>query len=307
MCSRFAIAVTFLSFIVACNSSPGVDENLHSVFTSSHQHYVSLIRGLRSAEVPAPDHPVDQLSADKFWYHRASQVRDEVFGEILVRKDKNALCDLFNRFGNEDAEFDFLLLYGGTCFFLPICGDLLDDYPFSVTKHGFDGTTYREFLIDASRCVVLRIINDAELRDRYYRAFLWARPMPNTRLGLRQSAIDTLQHMRIGAADDDFWFYARNVILIIHATGRDDLLKDVTPDDLPRLLRVWFAWYMDESVLIRIDDSKTRWHATDSLRTDEDDQLPWLERPFDDWKGPIPSHGIIDSVGNILPNALSKE
>jgi hypothetical protein len=140
-----------------------------------------------------------------------------------------------------------------------------------------------------------RLLSDPKMLGRYYEAVVWydwmfsAQWFPTylhrTKTGLEREA--------------EYWWHARNFILLAHATGRDDLLRNAKPDDLKPRYEEWREWFDREGGFLRASMDSYTWKIDDHARSEgrkyesfEDNQeLPALTRPnmpFPDWKGPPP-------------------
>ncbi|UCG48790.1 MAG: hypothetical protein JSU94_03230, partial [Phycisphaerales bacterium] len=152
---------------------------------------------------------------------------------------------------------------------------------------------YRDMLNLVCKIQVRMFLKDPDLLERYYNVVIWSEvflkdhgPMEMgqwwsllRKLGLDWDSMD----------GDDYWWYAREFVLLAHATGRDDLLRDGDSMELYEACEKWRAWMWTN---IWKDTSWTRffphpdkpiWVERDSLLAVGRGLVKKPSLPFPDW------------------------
>lgn len=146
--------------------------------------------------------------------------------------------------------------------------------------------------------MVRQFLRDEERFHRYYVAVIWHR---------RLLEYPCLGHsvvvMRDALAKDNnplYWWYARNFLVLAHATGRDDLLSDVETDELRPRFDEWLKWFAKNGAFLRARTDYPGWHVDEGEKRRQEGFIPFLddaqlpclvkfpECPFPDWEGPPP-------------------
>ncbi len=161
-----------------------------------------------------------------------------------------------------------------------------------------------------SEFLVRRMLKDEKTLKRYWHVHAWyggrfIGGSESHRIHFPLTAQNTRDGLLQGNPEQ-FWFWARNFVLLAHGTGRDDLLKNSSPDDLKTRCSVWYDWLKENGARLRADREYPRWVfdqklADEGLIFDQDHVLPPLRgaaRPFPDWAQvpPPPFKLLEDSV-----------
>lgn len=147
---------------------------------------------------------------------------------------------------------------------------------------------------------VRQFLKKPKLLERYYRSMVWYNDMFNdltfpVRLG------KLYRNLEEGSQDENYWWYAQNFVLLAHATGRDDLLKDVKPDNLKPRFQEWYQWLRENGPYLRASPDSFYWVLDEGEKSRKEGYIPFLVKqrfpplkirpkyPFLDWKGPKPA------------------
>ena len=115
---------------------------------------------------------------------------------------------------------------------------------------------------------------------------------PDAESSALHAAIGNLLSGFPSAPDEDYWCYARNFMLLAHATGRDDLLVKVDSDDLRQRFLVWREWWIGNEELLahlRPDNKNLVWHFDPTWTSVESlAPLEIPDRPFEEMDTVMP-------------------
>ncbi|MBN1422329.1 MAG: hypothetical protein JXP34_26375 [Planctomycetes bacterium] len=142
--------------------------------------------------------------------------------------------------------------------------------------------------------VPLFVENEAVL-DRFYDAAMWSRYYFPKTTGIAGEIGTRIGHLgkHLLPGSETYWWYARDFVLLVHATGRDDLLVDAKPDDLRPQFEKWRSWMVDVydgGFHIEFDADEPRWVVRRAHEGEGDTEFPPLRRPgapFPEWTGRI--------------------
>lgn len=141
---------------------------------------------------------------------------------------------------------------------------------------------------------VRHILSDREALERYYHAVVWY----GSFFRFFAHNIGVMQQKFSEKPDAEYWWYARNFVVFAHATGRDDLLRDVKPEKLHARYIKWIHWIASNGPYFRASQSESRWYLDEGEKKRQEGYLPFVSRsrlpklikqpskPFPDWTGP---------------------
>lgn len=172
-------------------------------------------------------------------------------------------------------------------------------HPYREPENEYERRHRRDQLIFAE-LMVRKFLKSPSALKRYYQNVIW---FDNLFKPLNFPVYYGTIHRQFQkeSPEDDYWWHAFQFVLMAHATGRDDLLKDVKPEDLKPRFEEWHTWFEQNGIKIRADAETWYWKKnTDknnklylNLNFLRDHNLPPLrvrpEYPFPDWKGPDPT------------------
>lgn len=133
-----------------------------------------------------------------------------------------------------------------------------------------------------------------KLLARYYDAHAWSQTWVQE-FSLLNAIDQAHDHLSKEQPDDEYWWDALNFMILAHATGRDDLLKDVKPEALGERCTTWCKWFEENAGYLEPVQGNWRWKLNEKAKAageildahfPELDILP--DVPFTDWKGPAP-------------------
>jgi len=144
-----------------------------------------------------------------------------------------------------------------------------------------------------SKIQVDMFLEDPDLLERYYNLIIWSGQFSSASLNEWWSFVRRVvgldEFLYTDERDPDYWWYARQFMLLAHATGRDDLLRDVDPTDLSPRCETWDNWVWTN---IWEDEEWTRffphphkpiWVERDSLLAEGRELIYRPALPFPDW------------------------
>jgi hypothetical protein len=132
-------------------------------------------------------------------------------------------------------------------------------------------------------------LDNPKLLARYYDVLAWERVWFEF-FNLENIIKSTHDHLREAPAEE-YWWDALNFIILAHATGRDDLLKDAKPEKLRARFETWYTWFEENRLYLRSVENGWLWTLDENAKARSErppiafpdwDALP--DDPFDDWK-----------------------
>jgi hypothetical protein len=174
-----------------------------------------------------------------------------------------------SQFGKHDTEADFRWLvahWGG------ICGPSAGTEPHDAVEDPHWHRIQCEF----AKQQVFVLLKDKKYLRRYQRAVVWhelfyARRILSIRIGVTKRKISKRDV-------DDYWWHARNAILLIHATERDDLLKDADPAKLDEVYAEWQKWLKANGVYLRARENGVTWYLDEGAKKRNEIRIRFLTR-----------------------------
>jgi hypothetical protein len=166
---------------------------------------------------------------------------------------------------------------------------------------------------------VRMFLNDPDLLERYYHAVIWSGVFIEHGGSMEMeewwSLMQKVHGLDWDARDsvpgDDYWWYAREFMLLAHATGRDDLLRDVDASELYSRYEKWGRWMRSN---VWKDTGWTRffphpdkpiWVERESLLAEGRPLLKIPVLPFADWDTDLVSPPPASSLASDPFSALT--
>ncbi|MEX0700828.1 MAG: hypothetical protein WD069_01920 [Planctomycetales bacterium] len=132
---------------------------------------------------------------------------------------------------------------------------------------------------------------------RYHRLILWSR-LVYRRADQDQDFVPGMARQTAtvfagNEIDDKYWWGARNFVLLAYATGREDLLDNVKPEDLRPRFKTWHEWVQTRSPWLVANPETLQWKVGRLIPRRQDGSwgmppMPLPERPCDDWDEQVP-------------------
>ena len=238
-------------------------------------------------------------SAD-YWRAVEGAALREFYEFVKEGPPKAAFQEFVRQFGRHGPEADlrWLLAVRGVG-----CKPDFEIAPYSSEE--FPGTEYPAVpQVQRAQLLMAELETRAFLKDpsllrRHYHAVLWFGDFFDPQ-SLPDHVSTTRTNLKQG--DDEYWWHARAFVLLAHATGRDDLVRDFDPDALQAPFDKWYAWFEKEGIYLRPSTSEPIWVLDQGERKRQDAYLPFVLKPFTlpslqvapegplpDWKGPAPA------------------
>ncbi len=103
------------------------------------------------------------------------------------------------------------------------------------------------------------------------------------------------------SSPNHYWWYARNVVILAYAIGRDDLLKNSEPEGLQETSVRLTKWAYENYPYLRVDRREERWTLDENAKAKgekwkgktEMPLIPAPKAPSPDWKGPSPPSSVL--------------
>jgi len=228
----------------------------------------------------------------KEYWAEVTQQCFATFDEVYSDPDYKEIVEFYcAQFGRHGAQADMRWLLADARLTMPF------GIPAAPAFERPSGSRVSELQQKTCELLVRRFFEDPELLRRYYVAILWSgeliRDRPNQphmfQIVVREVMRGLHERLR-----EEYWGHARNFLLVLHGTGRDDLLRTGNPEDLKRQAVEFRDWFEKNRPYLRPDPAYPRWVLDEEAKENEDgrDELPRLivfpTRPFPDWKGVAP-------------------
>lgn len=208
--------------------------------------------------------------------------------KLVAAKPQDASLQYYvQQFGQHDAEADFRWV-------ITLWWTTFGPHRIGETR---EKTMYPELFAAQDKIAKYQVqmfLKDPKLFDRYYRAVVW--------YGKFFRKIDfpvrwgqTRMHMK-GVKSDRYWWHARNVLLYVHATGRDDLLKTASAETLDDVFDKWYAWLKENGPYLRPESKRPGWYLDNGEKEREEGYIPFLAH------GALPPMKYV--VENPFPNLV---
>jgi hypothetical protein len=194
--------------------------------------------------------------------------------------------------GRDGGSNDFRLLYADSHLSFPLRWTLEDHMEaLAVTNSNIPPPMYRHLLCEMAKYQAKRMLRDRLFLFRYYQAVRWNKSYLSihypSHAGISGSAGITFTMLH-EAKGDDWWWYARNMIVLTYAVDRMDLLERKGISDIDAAsesLEVWFR-----NTLERLNPSpyEPRWKR--AVEEWDEANFMWVpDAPLPEWGAePVP-------------------
>lgn len=250
---------------------------------------------------------MDRDSINSYWIMIFFQCNELFEKSLLTQPNLDRKLALFvNRFGRDGPAADIRWVAVFPSATLP-----LRSRPVSKDNDRPVGdTTARSLQMHLSELLTRRFVKEPKTLRRYWHIMAWrgawfvgypnnTHPFLVPSVAFPMTAGFTYRGITRGPKDE-YWWWARNFVLLAHATGRDDLLKNADPAHLHKKAEQWYRWYTWNERFLRPDTKYPRWIWDITAIYNQSfwkNTLPEFEfpnAPFPDWKGvPPPGKGIL--------------
>lgn len=239
-----------------------------------------------------------------YWYD-IWQYCVNAFAMVDQADDPEKVMKYFvDQFGKHGAQADMRWIFSGIMYTMP---------DWRYPPFGNQPEYVRGKQLKMAELITRRLLKDKEFMKRYHRAVLWHGDL------FSKFMTRTINAAKKGLEkkdNEEYWWYARNLVLIIHAFGQDKLLKDVKPEEINKLIPPFIKWYEENRPYIEVDEKLQIWKVNEEAkkagnvlnksRLKTVPAIPSPETPFDDWgkdsPTPINKSGL-NSTGDMMPNA----
>jgi hypothetical protein len=220
--------------------------------------------------------------------------------ELIAAADQRASLKFYiDQFGKHGPQADFRWMVADV--------DTLLASPFVRPRVASEKPKEKEFgkrQLLACELLVRKCLSDRSFLQRYYRAVIWSGLWLGTGKKHAASMLSQIQGTRDGFKDhpEEYWWYARNFVLLAYATGREDILDRADAEKLQPRFVEWFEWFnsKDGEAYLQADAEHFRW-SIDKKRERNSEGVPPLQapkEPFSDWKGPsAPDPRLLEALG----------
>jgi len=266
-----------------------------------------------------PDESYDDTD-DKaeWWADLSTKLHGEFWRNCSEPDYKDRLKSLVRQFGTRGADADMKLCLMDPGTFLP--RDYMEpaaDMSKNVSGqseeiHQARKNRYREIQLLLSRFQAEIFLEDREILDRYYNMLIWSRMFLGSPEYHCPQLFGKTSALRKGFHEEseDYWWYARDFILLAHATGRDDLLEGATTENLVERFEKWYTWVIDRMEnRLKAHPKKPIWIVVPHVFREDSKKLREPKLPFDDWdsKRSPPSPLLIIHMADFLYVPLKGE
>jgi len=255
------------------------------------------IKLINLASPPTPS-PAAKLNIDEYWLSKLTEGHD-IFGEITAKQDQQALCDILSEFGKHGASADFVILFSAPELNMPITRQT-KIYPITEDEFGISGKDYEKLQLAACKCQVRNFIENPNLLSRYYMATVWNFPWKiRTNQGIGALAEATVDGFKEDNPEE-YWWYARNALVLMEATRRTDLLNGAKPEDIKQRFSEWVSWFKNIAPYMVPNQNNLQWDISDVRPLRSFSSIDPPLKPFPDWEGESPTNEIVYGMYNSL-------
>jgi len=235
-----------------------------------------------------------------YWLEVLTAAHSAFWDFVRSDADDADLKDVLDQFGKDGDQADFRLLFCDPFVLVPTGqgNSKFKPFPLVREKHGISSEEFHAISLKVCRLQVESFLGNPALLQRYYEAVLWSGWLRFDDIVILARAADgTREGFESGPADD-YWWYARNFLLLACATDRMDVLRGAEASLLKERFDSWYTWLystQESGKRLNFDTGRLIWslHVAPWARLRSDQLFPNTKRelpikPFDDWKGPPP-------------------
>ncbi len=260
-------------------------------------------KNIRSAHA---DDPEGYKTEARLYWEDIARRCELAFMELKHEPDMRPVLKYYvDQFGRHGPQADFRWAAAHHTIMLSACGR----FPVysNFYKH-YPVPPKVAFLSEAEELVceliVRRCMKEPDFQRRYHHILLWDQGILGCDREDRISSQDQTLSLLAQALKEDFsertrnhyWWYARNVVILAYATGRDDLLRDSEPEGLAETSVRLTKWLYENYPYLRVDRREKRWKLDEDAKAKgekwkgktEMPLIPSPKAPSPDWKSPPP-------------------
>jgi len=232
-----------------------------------------------------------------WWLDLASALNMEFWRLCWSQDYEQHVARLISRFGKHGPMVDMKLCLADPAFVAQHYDHPPQLFPVEIRRKvpALETTAAKERQIRnlISKLQVETFLEAPELLERYYNMLIWSNQFfsgsHNEWWALLRMIVGLDEFLYQDTSHPDYWWYARQFMLLAHATGRDELLRDVDPTDLSPRCEIWNDWVWTN---IWEDEEWTRffphphkpiWVERDSLLAEGRELIYKPALPFPDW------------------------
>jgi len=228
------------------------------------------------------------------WGDVARIIFDELQKIQSCSNQREAFQFYINQFGKHGAQADFRWLFA-----LRSQG-LTADRSVAPPSREKKKVERRRSELLVAELQVRMFLKSPELLARYYHSVAWFNFMFGE-YSFPFHLHKCYQCLHEGERSDEYWWFAQNFLIMLHATGRDDLLKGAKPEDLKPQFKKWSDWLIENGMYLRPSKKTHYWVLDEGEKARKEGYVPFVlnqklpplvvrpKYPFPDWKGPSPA------------------
>jgi hypothetical protein len=223
-----------------------------------------------------------------WWADTAGQIGATYWRTVDVANPARDAAEFVGLFGRPGTAFDLAWALADPDVFLVSFSNLSPRAAgrTACAKH------WRALQLAAAEAQVRRFLREPDALRRYSDLVLFlevAFPLDDHD-GFVDALVASVERGLKDGDPSEFYWYARTIVFLCHLTGRDDLLKDVAPEEVGKAFDAWRRWLAGGGrARLRVDAARCRWvhdPAHDNRGTLADLSPPKV--PFPDWTGAAP-------------------
>jgi len=203
---------------------------------------------------------------------------------------ESGLQFVLERFGEEGPQADFRLLFANTFLTIPDRWGSPDG-DWTRQEQGMSSEEFNALKFQICKLQVKHLMAQPEKLARYYRAIMWSGlfcfPNQLPELGM---VVKKTEEVFGSPQPEEYWWAARNFLMLASATDRTDLLRNVNPSDLKPLFHSWRVWFRQNFRHLLFDRERFVWMLVpQEVPFQSTRDRPEPTAPFADWGGsPVP-------------------
>lgn len=208
-----------------------------------------------------------------------------IFWQLVSQPDGSySAYYLISQFGKHGPQADLRLLFGAPHVFLPVASERKLqrwDLPRGVLP--LDEAEIRRIRMAVCRYQTELFVRQPNELLRYTHAVFWFRALRADDPHITEVVIDGIVAAMSSHANDDYWWAARNFLVLACATERMDLIAGTPADSLRQSFEQWHRWWrMRAPVLQGRAWARPQFVTCPSV-------------PFPDWTGDVPDLRVVQT------------
>lgn len=295
-CCR-SVAVGYFCIMAGCTSH-SMSRN-ETAPKNAHSWVEALRAEIKNA---APEQAYEQYDEKAYWWYDLVEILNRRFWRGAVGPDREKfLTFLVREFGRHGARFDFRLCLMEVDVMLaqhyiePASGVNLESEP--ELENAAERVRTAQLLV--ARAQVELFLERPDLLKRYYECLVWSHQFfGNSQyhwVALRGKFGGLCENFS-EPTDRDYWWFARDFLLLVHATGRNELLKGAKADELSRPFAQFRQWFGENLKHLEPHAERPVWISSEDVLHGrivtplEAMAIREPKLPFPDWTGVAPPH-----------------